>query len=275
MPELPEVETTRRGILPARGAVVAGVELRLPAIVTGPADPPALLTGAQLLSMQRHGKELLIGAQNATHQPALMVHLGMTGALRLYASQEAAPLRKHTHVIWTLADGRRLEFHDPRRFGGIWTFASPQAARQARWAKLGEDALRIDAPTLYTRLHRTRRALKAALLDQTVIAGLGNIYVDELLFRAKVHPGLPAHRISAATVDRLIPLMRDLLRRAIRAKGSSVRDYRDGRGRRGRFQFQHKVYGRSGQACLVCACPLRTTQLGGRTTVLCPNCQKR
>ena len=250
MPELPEVETTRRGILAVVGGTISAVDVRRAGVIEGAREPAALLMGCRVTQVLRWGKELLIGGKTGKHaeERAIGVHLGMTGSLRLYQAQPTEDRRKHTHVVWTLADGRRLEFHDPRRFGGVWTFTSMQEAQALRWTKLGPDALIITPTQLHAGLQRTRRALKAALLDQTVIAGLGNIYVDELLFRAGVHPGLRASRLRLERVEMMVPLMRDLLRRAIRGRGSTVRDYLDGEGKQGSFQFQHQVYGRGGEA---------------------------
>jgi formamidopyrimidine-DNA glycosylase len=186
--------------------------------------------------------------------------------------------RNHRHVVWTLDSGRRLVFRDPRRFGGIWTFDSQPALLAARWASLGPDALAITPRRLREALGATARPIKAALLDQSLIAGLGNIYVDELLFRCRIHPLTPADRLAAdhCAADgprRLVAAMRRLLHSAIARGGSSVRDYVNANGSRGRFQQRHHVYGRAGLPCRRCAAPLISRPVAGRTTVFCPICQ--
>ena len=272
MPELPEVETVRRSLRGIIGVRIAAVEVFRPLVICGQRTEEALLVGAQIGALARRGKELLILSDGR----AMAVHLGMTGSLRHVLKPALAPdskFAKHVHVRWSLADGGVLEFHDPRRFGGIWTFPDSAAARQARWGKLGPDAQHIAAAELYDRLQRTRRAIKAALLDQHLVAGLGNIYADELLFACRIRPTIPANRLTPAHARQLVTVMRALLRRAIAARGSSVRDYTDARGQAGRFQLRHQVYGRYGQPCRRCKTILRAMRVGGRTSTYCPRCQ--
>lgn len=179
----------------------------------------------------------------------------------------------HTHVVWQLAGGGALWFRDVRRFGGLWTFSDPAALAAGRWARLGPDALTVQPRALHRRLSRTGRAIKAALLDQNLIAGLGNIYVDELLFAAGVAPSARADALDLPAVQRLVRQMRRLLRRAIAAGGSTFRDYVDASGEAGGFQTRHRVYGRAGLPCRRCRGPLAATIVAGRTTVSCPRCQ--
>lgn len=284
MPELPEVERVRLTLLPRLiGRRVMSVQVRREEVVThdgprvaGRSLQPALLQGLIITSLHRHGKQLAIAAGESSQalddQRALVVHLGMTGSLISAQPRNDDAIDKHDHLIWLLDDGSRLTFNDPRRFGGVWTFNSFAEVRQ-RWAALGEDALAASAPTLNSKLKRTRRNLKAALLDQSVIAGLGNIYVDELLFRCGLHPKRRADRIDAAVVACLCDEIKSLLAEAIARGGSTLRNYVDGDGHGGAFQERHQVYGRAGLPCLRCGQPLATAAIGGRTTVYCKRCQ--
>lgn len=203
-------------------------------------------------------------------------------------SASVAELPPHTHIVWRLSGdiddagggtgdetggGGELHFRDPRRFGGVWPFASSDDLLTRRWRHLGTDALAIQPRRLHAALQRTRRAIKAALLDQHVIAGLGNIYVDETLFRCRLHPLTPADELTLPTVQRLVASMRRVLRAAIAAGGSSLRDYVDGNGAAGGFQHRHQVYGRAEQPCRRCRDPLAAALIAGRTTVFCPTCQ--
>ena len=168
-----------------------------------------------------------------------------------------------------------MRFTDPRRFGGLWTFAQLDVLIDQRWAALGPDALTVTPNELYRRLSATRRSLKAALLDQGLLAGLGNIYVDELLFGTRLHPLTPADTVDRSLAGSLVRRMRTLLTRAIERGGSSLRDYIDGQGERGTQQNHHRVYGRSGQRCYRRSCPavICCDQVAGRTTAWCPGCQ--
>ncbi len=272
----------------------------------------ALLAGLRIVDLVRHGKQLAIvgeadsgndGAKrvSGTHKawphkawplegampenPAptcsttrcICVHLGMTGSLihsaRCDDEHERADFAPHAHLIWRLDDDTQLVFDDPRRFGGVWTFASLDQLVRARWSQIGPDALTIAPGDLHTRLQHTSRGLKAALLDQSVVAGLGNIYVDELLFACGLHPRCPARRLPLNIVQPLVEQMRSLLHAAIRAGGSSLRDYVDGTGQAGDFQNSHQVYGRGGAPCVRCRRPLTSATIAGRTTVFCRSCQ--
>ncbi len=282
MPELPEVESVRRSLLRhLPGRTITAVKLLRPDIVTGPATPSALLRGRTIGDILRHGKQLAILTQASANPPCLCVHLGMTGSLRYFPSSAIGhaksatqpDLPPHAHIIWQLDDGGKLVFADPRRFGGIWTYPNPAALRESRWNTLGADALTITPRQLHSRLAASRRPLKSALLDQNLIAGLGNIYVDELLFDCRLHPSTPCDCLTFDQVRALVSRMRRLLGRAIRAGGSTLRDYVDGQGNPGGFQFRHKVYGRAGQPCRNCRALLQSLTLAGRTTVYCPACQ--
>ncbi|HEX7008392.1 MAG TPA: bifunctional DNA-formamidopyrimidine glycosylase/DNA-(apurinic or apyrimidinic site) lyase [Phycisphaeraceae bacterium] len=270
VPELPEVENVRRTLaLRIVNRPICAVEIRRASVIHGPHTPRALLADSAVARVERHGKQLaLIGPSG---QPCLGIHLGMTGSLRHTSS--IAQQDQHVHVAWRLDDGSWMIFRDPRRFGGIWAFPSFQALQAGRWAKLGPDALSITPADLHRRLQRTRQAIKAALLDQHLLAGLGNIYADELLFACRLWPLTPACRLSLAQTQQLVRAMRRLLARAIRAGGSTLRDYVNAQGQPGGFQLQHRVYNRAGQPCTICKGPLTRLTLAGRTTVCCPRCQ--
>ena len=283
MPELPEVETVRRTVA-ARlvGRRVSHVALHRPDVVRG--DVP--LVGGRLVEVMRHGKQLALRFDGGG---CVCVHLGMSGQLLVGGAGEGggetAERASHVHVTWAFdADGNgiddagarlSLRFRDPRRFGGVWVFPSAVELHARRWSRLGPDALTVTPRPLGLALSRTGRAVKAALLDQALVAGLGNIYVDELLFAAGIDPRRPAAAVaeSPGAVRGLVGRMRRLLHRAIAAGGSTLRDYVDAEGRAGSFADRHRVYGRGGLPCVRCRTLLSVAVVAGRRTVWCPRCQ--
>lgn len=283
MPELPEVEHLRRTLLPQLvGARISSFELRRADMLReGSAATVKAFSGATVTALERLGKQLLV----ATNGPALIVQLGMSGSLFVpepsdEPSDEFLSPRKHLHATLHAEHAARrrsfeVRFHDPRRFGALRAFDSRAEAIEARWSTLGPDALTIDPRELAERLRGRRGGLKASLLDQQIVAGLGNIYVDELLHAQRLHPACPACTLRSAEIERLAVAMRELLQSAIDVGGSTVRDYRDASGRPGEFVSRHRVYGRAGQPCLGCGARLRSLVAGGRTTVFCPTCQRR
>jgi formamidopyrimidine-DNA glycosylase len=283
MPELPEVQNVCLGLTNTIvGQSITKVTIRRGDVIHGPGKPTNLLRGQTITRIDRLGKQIaLIGqtpTRHKTHdrqkaQACICIHLGMTGSLRFYTKDKPHKPDKHTHIIWNLNDGGRLTFRDPRRFGGLWTFDSVASLIETRWSRLGADALTITPSTLHEKLQRTRRPIKSALLDQATLAGLGNIYVDELLFDCGIHPLRPGCEVSRPEVLKLVRRMRALLTRAIRLGGSTLRDYKDASGRSGGFQHHHQVYGRSDQPCPSCGRPLACTTVSGRTTVYCQTCQ--
>lgn len=276
MPELPEVENVRLGLLnTVVGQTVSRVRLRRPDVVRGNKRHANLLSSRSITRIDRLGKQLaLVADRDETGcEACVCIHLGMTGSLRYYPPQEPLKPDRHTHVIWHMASGGRLAFRDPRRFGGLWTFASVEELVEQRWSHLGLDALTITPVPLHAKLLKTRRTIKAALLDQSVVAGLGNIYVDELLFACRVSPLRPACGVDQTQVRQMVGRMRRLLHNAVGSGGSSLRDYVDALGRSGNFQNCHKVYGRSGQPCMRCGRLLLSETISGRTTVYCCWCQ--
>ncbi|MEM1353427.1 MAG: bifunctional DNA-formamidopyrimidine glycosylase/DNA-(apurinic or apyrimidinic site) lyase [Planctomycetota bacterium] len=301
MPELPEVECVRRGLAKQLiGRRIEAVKVRRADVVRGIRDRSALLGEHTIERIDRHGKQLALVAERAHHggpRPCVVIHLGMSGQLRLSSTNRrlpTTPIRRpipetsspdpkispapaHCHVIWQFAGNTELRFIDPRRFGGVWTFTDTRERDQQRWSALGPDGLSVTPGQLRRALLATRRPIKAALLDQQVVAGLGNIYVDELLFRCGLHPLTPANQIGPDQSARLCRAMRTLLTRAIEQGGSTLRDYVDASGQSGGYQDKHQVYGRSGQRCArrPCRAMLKTGRVAGRTTVWCPRCQPR
>jgi formamidopyrimidine-DNA glycosylase len=269
MPELPEVETVRRTLADRLiGLTVERVTVRRADIITG--SQRGLRRGGRIVELLRQGKQLAMRFQDGR---CVCIHLGMSGSLIFH--KKAGKAAKHEHIIWHLDKSSRLIFRDPRRFGGLWVFDSCEQLIAQRWSRLGTDALTITPAQLASALGRTRRAIKAALLDQTLIAGLGNIYVDEVLFACGIWPEHRADRLHRQQVQLIVRKTRTVLRHAIAKGGSTLRSYVDGEGKPGGFQSQHKVYGRADQPCATCATPLKSLQIAGRTTVACRVCQKQ
>lgn len=276
MPELPEVETVRLGLAPVLGVPVVSVRVARRDVVRdhaerrqGTLDHAHLLVGHPIDRALRHGKQLALLAPSGR---AALIHLGMSGQV-LVLDPGTEVQGGHAHVVWSLADGRRVVFRDPRRFGGVWLLPD-QAALNARWAALGPDGLGVSAKHLKERLGRSARAIKPALLDQQAVAGVGNIYADEALFRAGIRPDRACYSLEGPEWTKLAAAVRAVLRAGIRAGGSTLRDYRRPDGSAGQATRAHLVYGRGGQPCLTCGQPLSSAVLAQRTTVWCPTCQQ-
>lgn len=282
MPELPEVEHLRRSLEPLLvGQRVVNATLRRRDIFTR-LDPTmcvqdAMLVGGSIVALHRHGKNLSIEVCDGR---VLGVHLGMSGQCFVTTAQSKKALT-HCHAEWQLASTRkknsaqRLVFRDPRRFGGLTAAPNQSVLESLRWSRLGPDALNITLGSLKAQLTKTHRSLKAALLDQSVFAGLGNIYVDEALFAARLHPLRAADSLTSDEFKALHSAIRRVLRQAVNAGGSTIRDYRDGAGQTGSYATKHLVYGRGGQRCANCDTPLSTDTIAQRTTVWCAQCQPR
>lgn len=293
MPELPEVECVRRSVEDrVLGAQIRAATVHRRDVVCrhdeprggwsrrGKAPKPTryariprheLGVGATINAVHRRGKQLAIELDRAG---ALLVHLGMTGQLMTVAERQRIPQTDHVHITWRLADRRgRLVFRDPRRFGGVWLYPSMQALVHERWDELGEDALTIAPETLYNAFQKTARPVKAALLDQQRLAGVGNIYADECLFQARIHPEQTTNTLTRNDVDNLVSALTRILHHAIEAGGSTIRDYADSLGTPGSAQHAHAVYGRGGEPCRVCGGTLAHATVAQRTTVWCPVCQ--
>jgi formamidopyrimidine-DNA glycosylase len=271
MPELPEVETTRRGLLPhvvgrrIRGVVVRDARLRWPV----PRDLQRRLTGERILGIRRRGKYLLFDCRKGH----LLVHLGMSGRLTLVP--EGAPVRKHDHVDVRLEGDQSLRLTDPRRFGAILWLTQP-AENHALLKDLGLEPLEagFTGEALHRRARGRRVSVKQFLMNGGVVTGVGNIYASEALFRAGIHPSRSAGRISAARWDKLASAVRATLESALASGGSTLRDFASAHGDPGHFQHQHSVYGREGKPCRVCKTPIRARRQGQRSTFFCPNCQR-
>jgi len=272
MPELPEVETTRRGIAPhVTGRRVVRMDvydrrLRWPV----PAGLEARIAGSTIDRVDRRSKYLLFRAREGS----LLVHLGMTGTLRVW--QSAPPRQAHDHVDITLDDGTVLRYRDPRRFGAmLWIPAT--AAGHPLLDALGPEPFdaTFDAEYLWRTLRGRRAAIKLVLMDNRVVTGVGNIYANEALFRAGIRPTTPANRVSKARAAKLVDSVRAVLEAAIAKGGSTLRDYVGSDGSAGYFQLEYFVYGREGEPCRVCGRAIRHSRLGARSTFRCPHCQPR
>ena len=291
MPELPEVETVRRGLEPAlAGARLVRVNLRRPDLrFPFPQDFSARLAGATVLSLGRRGKYILAPLDTGE---TLILHLGMTGRFRIEQGGRAvtpgefvhpvAEDDKHAHVVFDTDRGARITYVDARRFGSMDVARSDGIADYPAFAGMGPEPLgsqllrpKFDAVYLAARLARRRQSIKALLLDQSTVAGLGNIYVNEALFRAKIDPRREAGTISRARLRRLIEAVRAVLGEAIAAGGSTLRDYAGADGAPGYFQHVFRVYGRAGQPCPSRGCVglIERIVQNGRSTFLCPSCQ--
>jgi formamidopyrimidine-DNA glycosylase len=274
MPELPEVETVANGV----NARVRGLRIvrvwtsgKPQTFKSSEEEIAETLSGATIERVRRVGKTIVADlARRGKTRAQFLVHLGMTG--RLLVSQPEVPLPPHTHAVLTLADGREVRFVDPRRFGRL-SVVPLVAEDKAGYTGPGKEPTTIGADE-FAQLFRGRKlAIKAALLNQSILHGVGNIYADESLFRAGIRPRRQAGRLTRAELDKLHAALQQVLAKAIQLGGSSVSDYVDADGVRGFFQVEHKVYGRAGESCTVCATPLKKIVVGGRTTVYCPHCQ--
>jgi formamidopyrimidine-DNA glycosylase len=262
MPELPEVETVVRSLaphLPGRRIISA----RFTSKFVTPGNRQALadkFAGRTIQSVTRRGKYILMTLDRGT----LVVHLGMTGRL-LIDGPNGEP-GAHTHGVFVLDEGT-LVYRDPRQFGRI--LADPDLSH------LGPEPLSVTLEEFRARLKRHKTRIKALLLNQNFVAGVGNIYADETLFAAGVHPLAPSQKLSAAKIEAIHTAMREILGAAIRMGGSSISDYVNARGEKGFFQLEHRVYGREGEPCAVCGRPIRKITVVQRGTHYCPRCQKR
>jgi formamidopyrimidine-DNA glycosylase len=268
------VETVAADLRPHLvGRTIVGVDLRFPAIVRHP--EPFLfesgLTGRRIEALTRRGKYILMHLAGGD---LLVVHLGMTGQLRYV--DPATALLDHTHAVLALDDGSQLRYRDVRRFGRLLFGSEQELVAERKLPKLGPEPIdpEFSAADLYRRLHSRRAPLKSLLLDQAVVAGVGNIYADESCFRARIRPDRRADSLSRPAVRRLREALQVSLLQGIANRGSSVDDYRDAWGEKGLQQEQLQVYGRGGKPCLTCGRSLASVRLAGRTTVFCRRCQR-
>lgn len=291
MPELPEVEHLRRSLDPwVVGGRLGKVSVRRRSVVAFATDSArrdidrALLSGSTIVATHRKGKQLALEASTGA---VLVIQLGMTGSVTIErGSHPRGMAAKHRHVVWDFTPAEatagafgehdrgpwRIAFRDPRRFGGLTAFPSLSDLERV-WASLGPDALSVSGSALRQALERSKRPIKSALLDQNAVAGIGNIYADESLFAAGIHPMSLCNSLRAKDFCRLATHITRILEKAVRAGGSTLRDYRDAFGEPGDAVQIHEVYGRAGKPCRRCGKQLVGFQLGGRTTVACPGCQ--
>ena len=271
MPELPEVETTRRGVAPflegrrIHSLLVREARLRWPV----DAGLDARLRGARIDSVTRRAKYLLI--QN--ERGCLLWHLGMSGSLRIIT--DGRPPEKHDHLDLVVDNGHCLRFNDPRRFGFV-LFTESDITQHPRLLGLGPEPLSddFDGARLYVRSRGRRASVKSFLMDSATVVGVGNIYASEALFLSGIHPRRPAGRIALKRYELLAEHVKAVLAAAIRQGGTTLRDFRDSDGMPGYFSQSLRVYGREGEACEVCGEAIRREVIGQRSTFFCPRCQK-
>ncbi len=271
MPELPEVETTRRGILPylknksIETVAVRNRQLRWPV----PARLKNHLSGQKILDITRRGKYLVFGFDHGH----MLIHLGMSGSLRIVKSN--SEIRKHDHIDWLINNGRVLRYHDPRKFGSVlWTSGEPGQHKLLK--TLGPEPLSdtFDAGYLYEKSRKRQLAVKNFIMNSTVVTGVGNIYANEALFLAGIHPLRQAGKISFERYEALVTAIKNVLHAAIEQGGTTLRDFVNGDGNPGYFRQQLRVYQRAGQPCCVCKKPVRLLSIGQRASYYCTECQR-
>jgi formamidopyrimidine-DNA glycosylase len=303
MPELPEVETVARG-LQARvaGRRIVSVTLRKTDFMDDPVAIERELPGRTIQRVERFGKFMLLrltavsegtekiatessrpGRGRQRHRVeerdagnsrenarALLVHLGMTGNLAPHFAEQ--PLVKHTHATFVLDDGRELRYIDPRRFGRMAYLSGETLAAELH--RFGADPLLVTAEEFAARIRGSKARIKALLLDQSVLRGIGNIYADESLWKAKIHPAKKGGQLKREETDRLLAVLKKILQKAIELRGSSISDFVDADGFAGDYQQHHKVYGRDGKRCFRCGAKIRLMAVAGRSSHFCPVCQR-
>lgn len=282
MPELPEVETVRRGLAPSMTGVrvtqadVNRPDLRWPF----PENMAERLTGATVTQLRRRSKYILADLDS---NETLLIHLGMSGQMTVSADpqgqfvQEHPEPKKHDHVVLHMENGARVTFNDPRRFGAMDLLETATQADHKLLANIGPEPLgnAFNEAYLIDAFKGKNSPVKTALLDQSIVAGLGNIYVCEVLFRAGIAPTTKAAKLSKPRVASLVPIVRDVLSEAIEAGGSSLKDFRQAGGELGYFQHSFRTYGREGEPCTnKCGTPIERITQSGRSTFHCPKCQR-
>jgi len=280
MPELPEVETVANGVharIHGQTVVAISTSNKPQTFKSSPERIADTLTGSRIERVHRVGKTIVVDLTREGKQAQFLVHLGMTG--RLLVSDPDVPFPPHTHAILSLSGGRELRFVDARRFGRLSVLTpSEQRTEASEPDKLyvgpGKEPLQVPLPEFIALFRGRKTPIKAALLNQSLLHGVGNIYADEALFRAGVRPKRQAARLTRAELARLREALIAVLTHAIELGGSSVSDYVDADGVRGFFQLEHRVYMRTGQPCLVCGTPIKKIVIGGRSTHFCPVCQE-
>jgi len=276
MPELPEVETVARGLQrEVAGRRILSVTLGKTDFIDDPGAVEKDLPGRTIVGVKRYGKFLLLRLNpvglndKSAEESALLVHLGMTGSLMPRPVSE--PQAKHTHVVMLLDDGRELRYIDPRRFGRM-AYLAGEVLRE-ELMRFGADPLEAGLAEFARRIRERRARIKALLLDQSVLRGVGNIYADESLWKAKIHPAALGAKMKPEQVEELYAVLQGILRKAIVLRGSSISDFLDAEGMPGEYQRHHRVYGREGKACFRCKTPIRRAIVAGRSSYFCPKCQ--
>ena len=274
MPELPEVETVVRGLQASVvGRRVLSLRLGKTDFIDDPSAIEALVPGTRVAAIRRYGKflvfELHPGSTAETHLD-LLIHLGMTGQLTTRRPEE--PVAPHTHAFFALDDGTELRYTDVRRFGRFAIIANSE--REKILGPLGLDPLEATEEEFGQRLSGRRTRIKSLLLNQSFLRGMGNIYTDEALWRARIHPMRLAANLKNGEIARLYKALRQVLEEAIRLRGSSVSDYVDSNGVEGEFQLRHRVYHRHGKKCFRCGAKIRRMIVAGRSSHFCPRCQR-
>jgi len=273
MPELPEVETVARGLRQALpGRRILSVRLGKTDFIDDASALELGLPGATVLQIRRMGKNLLVDLTSRDDQAkklSLLIHLGMTGQIAIISPD--APVPKHTHVFLVLDDGRELRYTDVRRFGRMAVLSDLE--QETELGGLGLEPLEISEKEFRSRIQSRDSHIKALLLNQSVVRGMGNIYTDEALWRSKIHPKKSGSKLTDVEVRKLYRAMQEILKEAIRLKGSSIQDYQGIDGRKGKFQQRHRVYGRDGEKCFRCKTVIRHATVAGRSTHFCAKCQ--
>jgi formamidopyrimidine-DNA glycosylase len=279
MPELPEVETVARGLqLAVAGRRIVSVTLGKTDFIDDPAALEENLPGRSIERVERFGKFMLMrlskeapgrGPDGELGDASLLVHLGMTGHLAPHNAGE--PSARHTHVRFLLDDGRELRYTDARRFGRMAYLAAENLP--AELGRFGADPLEITEQQFRDLLRAHKSRIKALLLDQSALRGVGNIYADESLWRARTHPMRIAANLSPAESRKLRKALQTILRAAIALRGSSISDFLDAEGEPGEYQRRHRAYGREGKGCYRCKTPIRRVIVAGRSSYFCPKCQ--
>jgi formamidopyrimidine-DNA glycosylase len=272
MPELPEVETVRRGLTPylqdrrIDAAVVREPRLRWPIRP----DLPEKLSGRRVAQLDRRGKYIIVGLDSGDR---VILHLGMSG--RILVLDPKTPLRKHDHVDWRLDSGRLMRFHDPRRFGAMLWWPADEADH-VLLREMGPEPFsdRFDGDYLFRTSRGRSAAVKSFIMDGRIVVGAGNIYATEALFRAGIRPTRAAGRLSRADCGRLAEQVRTVLAEAVELGGTTLRDFAGANGESGYFQQALFAYGRDGEPCRICASPIRRLVIGQRASFYCPRCQR-
>jgi formamidopyrimidine-DNA glycosylase len=277
MPELPEVEITRRGLLPlinqsVKNVIIRNASMRWPI----PVHLPQTLQNLKLINLDRRAKYILAGFEsvNKNDSGTLLLHLGMSG--RICLLDRNYPPEKHDHFDIEFRDGRVLRLRDPRRFGAV-LWAGDEPNKHALLAPLGPEPLAesFNAKYLHAQLATRSTAIKIVIMDSHLVVGVGNIYASESLFRACIHPEIPAKNVSLKQCEKLVAEIKATLHDALIAGGSSLRDFFGADSNPGYFQQEHTVYGRANEPCKVCSKPIKCIRLGQRSTFYCAHCQKR